>query len=282
MTGRLALALLTLAAAPVRAQDLVAVLSSDSVYYREAFEGFFEALGRAVPAFTLPEEPRVGRARVVAAFGSRATLQAYPAGTVVVHSLALGVQPPAGGRTVAVWAMPAPEAVLEGMRRVQPGLRRLGVYWSSPGMRPYLERLRRAARAAGVRLVIERLGGPDGLPDALRRSAGRVDALWVPSDPLLLDARSFETLCGFSSGNRVPFYVSAHGLAEKGAAASFSVGFREVGRLQAAAARQALEGGAPEAVYPPVAETTVNLTAARAAGLEVPEEALRSARKVVP
>ena len=148
--------------------------------------------------------------------------------------------------------MPDPVQALAAYKALQPGLRRLTVFWTSYPGEDYMAALEAAGRRAGVAVTPTRLKGPDMFPDRLRRSLGRMDAFWVMPDPVLINQSSIMVLTSFSCANAVPFYAPTAALVIDGASASYSPGFYEAG---AAAARlvNALRSGAavPEVAYPP-------------------------------
>jgi len=291
--GRAAHALLVFALAfgaadSAHADHVVAVLSSDLGSYQEALEGFKESFNRAVPVWSLsagvPEiEPGT---RVVVAFGGTAALVQYPAHVALVYCMAPGTKVGSlkrGAPTVEISMLPRPEVVLANLVQLQTGLRRLAIFWVSPGVEPYIEMMARAAAPYGIELWRDKLGSATDLPERLRRLSRSADALWLPPDPLLVNARAFAVLKDFSWSNDVPFYVPTSGLVEKGAVASVSCGFRDIGRAAARAAQQALDGTVDRTeMYPEKCDITVNLTAAANAGLRTPVETLGRSDKVLP
>ena len=87
----------------------------------------------------------------------------------------------------------------------------------------------------------------------------------------------------FALDNNIPLYVSIDGLADKGAAASVSVSFREMGRKAGVLAAQALAGSAdqPGAAYGDQVLVTINAASAAQSGLSIPSEVLNKADRVI-
>lgn len=271
------------------AQEVMAVISSDLKPYLEAFEGFGEAFGRPVPFVNLEKEGlRVGPGvHVVVAFGGKAALEHYPDQATLVYCMAPGIRlRPADrkGPLVRVQMLPRPGSALVKLKEIQPGLRRLEVLWTSDGIEDYLQEMQQVSPSLGVEVLVERLNGPDDLPDRLRALVGgRVDALWLSPDPLLVNSQSFSILREFSWSNDIPFYAPTAGLVEKGAVASVSTSFREIGRTAAMAVQRALAGTLSQGeVYPERSEVIVNMTAAANAGLRIPPEVSQKADRVLP
>ena len=282
---RLAAAILIAVAGTARAGETVVVLGSDLAPYREAYEAFKVAFG--APVELLPMGARLPKdVKVVVAFGGKAALQRYSDRTTLIYGLAPGLEVTAethDGSNTMIRMEPEAGALLQKLTEVQPGLKRLGVIWSSEGHGSAMERLAEAIRKRGLKPVVERISGADEMPSALRRLKGKVDALWLPPDPLVINARNFEMIKSYAYGNDVPFYAPVEGLAEKGAAAAVSVSNAEMGRAAATAARDALAGELlPAEIFVSHVRLAVNLSAARECELTVPPSVLKAADKVSP
>ena len=133
------------------------------------------------------------------------------------------------------------------------------------------------AEAQGVRVWSERVSGIEDLPDGLRTMLRQgVDAVWLPPDPVLINARSFSIFREFSRSNDVPLYVPASSLLDRGATASISCGIDEIGRMAAQLARAVQSGDVPsEVVYPERVLFRVNKDAAQNVGLEIDRDSLK-------
>jgi putative tryptophan/tyrosine transport system substrate-binding protein len=270
-------------------EEVLAVLSSDMGPYQEAFAGFQEIFGEPVEVKYLTSAPLHfrGQPRLVITFGGKAALQKYPEGSVLIYCMAPGTFVSLGdhaGVSVDVSMMPKPGDMLQKLKEMQPSLKRLGVLWLSPSFEVYAKELHRAAAAESVELLAEKLEGADGLPNRLRSFQGRVDALWLPPDPLLLaNSANIVVMAQFSWANHIPLYTAVPGLAEQGAVASLSSTYREIGHAAGRAARMALEGKSlPAEVYPETSEATINPQAAAKAGIDLPKSVLDNAQKVQP
>ncbi len=277
--------LIFLHAGAAGAEETAAVLSSDLPSYREAYEAFKTALGK--PVELLPLGTRLSKdVKVIVAFGGKAALQSYPARTTLIYALAPGIEISADthdGPTAKIKMEPEAAALLVKLLEVHPRLTRLGVIWSSDGEAAAMELLAAAAKKRGIKTAIERISGNDELPGALRRLKGKADALWLPPDPLVINARNFELIKHYSYDNDVPFYTPVEGLTEKGALASVFIPPAEMGRATAAAALDALSGKELDReIFVPRVRLAVNLSAARACEVVVPPDAVKTADKVFP
>jgi len=253
---------------------VVAVLSSDMGPYQDALAGFRETLGEPFTVVHLAREHLDNSALplVVVAFGGKAATQKYAPGTVLIYCMAPGTYIASSaydGRVFQVSMMPDAKSTLLRIKSLQPGLHRLGLLWASASDEPYIKELHHAASAAGVEISDDKMDQPAHLPERLRALNGRVDAFWVPADPLLINEQNLVLLAQFSKEARIPLYSPIAGLTERGALATVSSSYPEIGRTAASAVQQILKGMAlSEEIYPPHNELAVNLQTA--SQLEVP------------
>jgi putative tryptophan/tyrosine transport system substrate-binding protein len=268
--------------------EVIAVLSSDAGPYWEAYLGLVEALGSKPPSFNLAagEQPVFTKdTRVVVAFGGKAALLRYPAHASVVYCMAPGMSAVPSSRRAPftkVHMHPPAPVLAEHIKEIQPSLRRLGVLWQSTSFQSLMESLPDAFSAKDVEVVVQRVDGIDDLPGRLRAFKGKVDALWIPPDPLLVNTQSFTLLKEFSWANNVPFYSPTAGLTEIGAAASVSISFEQNGRAAGGAVRRILAGEVVPEAYAGKVEIVINRSAAENSGLKLSPEILRKADKVIP
>lgn len=279
--------LLWLAALPLRAQEVLAVLSSDLSSYREAHAGFTAEYGPGAGVRSLADGgfPVPPETRIIVTFGRKAAERPYPSRVKLIACLAPGLPTGWAGRRSAVniAMLPPAEKLLAALKGVSPGLKRLTVIWSASAYEGYVERLRQAAPGFGLAIRSESLDRVEDLPGALRGLVGESDGLWLMPDPNILTAQSFAMIEAFGHASRLPVFASVPGLAEKGAAASVFVPFSEGGRAAAAAARELLKGAVLERqILPEKTETVLNLTAAKKYGLTIPPEALSRANLILP
>lgn len=268
---------------PSVAQELTVVLSSELSPYVEAYDGFREAWGRAVHRVDLvdgqvPQLP--AETRIVVTFGGQAALASYPSDVVVIYCLSPGVtlkHRARQSRAVKIAMTPSATEVIKGLKSVQPSLKRLGVFWVSDAQESFLQLLDVAAQQWGVRIVDKRIGGIGDLPDGLRKALrDGIDGVWLPPDPALINARSFGIFRTFSYDNDVPLYVPSGGLLDKGAVASVSCNFGDVGRAASMVAQKILIGDqVPVVVYPEQVTFLVNAKAALETGLSIDLDALK-------
>ena len=257
-------------AVAARASEVLAVLSSDSGHYHQAYEGFQEAWGSSVPYVLLGDVIRSGRRDAVVAFGSRAVLSGAPPSPLLVTCLALGARPKRSGETLRVELLPSAPVLAASLKKLLPRLKTLLVLWSSDYESDDVAALAAAAKEQGFAVRSERVEDPTDLPARVRAFSGAADALWLMPDPALVNVQNFKTLREYAAAARVPFLAPTEGLAEKGATATLSVSFRDIGRAAATALKARLRGDAPGGpVHSDRIVVTVNVAAAREVGMDL-------------
>jgi hypothetical protein len=276
-------------ASPICAADnVVAVLSSDSGFYREAFEGFQQSFGDTVRASNLEQEgPKLtGREKLIITFGGKAEIEAFQDNAPSVSCLALGTPPDQGHPSaphVRIEMAPAADVFIEHVRALQPNLQRLAVFWTSASMRAYLDRLRQAAAKRGIQIIPVDLPDSASLPDRLRSLKGNADAIFLPPDPTLVNNQNFTTMKDFASDNHIPFYVPTEGLVQLGGTASVAASFSQIGKAAAKVAKDLMAGkDVDDVVYPDSVDVTVNMGVSKSIGLRIPPSALQQVSKVYP
>ena len=280
-----AVALMLVSASPARAQEVVAVLSSDQRAYRETYESFQASFGKPVPVLALGEKvPR--HAKIVVAFGGKAAIQSYAEHVTVIYALTPGFiidRTTHDGPSVKIMMGPGANGLLRALGALQPALKRLAVLWSHGSRASSMPRLVEMGAARGIGVSLDRLDEADDLPRKLRELKGQADAIWLPPDPILINSRNFEIIKRFSYDNHIPFYAPTEGLAEQGAVGAVSVSYREMGRTMASVANGVLAGSQlPQDVFTERNQVAVNRMAAAEAGLSLPAEALKAADRVFP
>lgn len=275
---------LSIAAEPTNEEQVAAVFSSETGPYQEALTGLKQGFQGGLPTFFLSKgEPKIpNSARVILIFGSKAALRSYPDDTILIIAMAPGAEVRMEN-AIEIRMEPEAGTLLSSLRRIQPAMKRLGVLWAFGGFKDHLNELGKVAEARGITIENARVKSSSDLPDHLRSLYGKVDALWIPPDPLLLNATSLPVLVEFSKSNKVPLYVPTGGLVEQGATAAVGTSFRQIGITAGVAARNALKSPPKERrLHAERVELVIGKTAAAQVGLHLSQEALAAADKVLP
>ena len=283
----LAVGALLLLPGTVSAGDTAAVLSSGGGAYLEAFSAFRDAFGGNMEYTDLskgkPDLPP--GIRTVVAFGGKAAHHPYPHASNIVYCLAPGVyvKAPPQGKAVKVSLIPDFAVTFAKLKQIQPGLKRLRIFWMLADFSRHTEAVKAEGKKQGIHITALRITSMEDIPAMLRQALGETDALWIPPDPVLVTAENLMILKEYSWANGIPFYGSTKGMAREGAAASIGISFREMGATAAAAAARMNSGeSVPEIVFPVKLEIALNNSAAKRFGLEFPRAVMEEAAYVFP
>jgi putative ABC transport system substrate-binding protein len=273
---------------PLIASDdqVVAVLSSGSGPYQQAFDGFQQTFGNLVSYTLSVEEPKFpSSTRIIVAIGGKAAHYRYPPGHLLIYCLTPGIKVSPddyNGRLLIVHTSPSLYLTIAKFKELQPSLKRLAVIWAGDSIQDFIDQKKDIEERLGIEMVSDRVGNSADLPDHLRALKGKVDAIWMPPDAAMVTPANFTTIKEFSFGNGIPFYVPSEGLVEQGGTASVSASFKEIGALAAEMTRQALNGTLKtDRVYPEKLHFAVNLHAAETCHLNIPADVLQKADKVI-
>ena len=173
---------------------------------------------------------------------------------------------------------------LELLREVVPGLRRLAIMANTgnPGTVLEMGEAQAAARTLGLEATtVEILRTEDIAPgfDALK---GRAEALYVCTDPLIVTNRARIHTLAMSA--RLPTIYNSREYVEAGGLISFGPSFLDLWRRTAEIVDKILRGAKPGDIpveQPTKFDLVINLTTAKALGLEVSPTLLARADEVI-
>ena len=110
---------------------------------------------------------------------------------------------------------------------------------------------------------------------------GKYDAVYIPTDNLL--AEGMATVTQVANANNLPCIVGEEGMVENGGLATYGIDYFEIGRMAGEQAADILLNGADIATIPigylaaEDCSLSVNTTAAKDLGIEIPEDLLKDA-----
>jgi putative ABC transport system substrate-binding protein len=173
---------------------------------------------------------------------------------------------------------------LELLREVIPALRRLAIMANvgNPGTMLEMGEVQAVARALGLEAARLELQRADDITPAFEALKGRANALYVCSDPLVNANRSRINTLALAA--RLPTMHGFREYVEVGGLMSYGPSFPDLYRRAAEFVDKILRGAKPADI--PVEQPTkfdliVNLTTAKALGLEVPPTLLARADEVI-
>jgi len=173
---------------------------------------------------------------------------------------------------------------LEQLREVVPNLHHLAIVANvdNPGVVLEIGEAQAAARTLGLEVVTPEIRRAEDMAPAFRAVEGRAQALYVIADPLVSTYRArIHTL---AMGARLPTIYGFRENVEAGGLMSYGPNFPDLYRRSADLVDKILRGAKPADI--PVEQPTkfdliINLTTAKALGLEIPPKLLALADEVI-
>jgi len=286
-------------ARPVTAAEVAIVKSSEVAAWRP----MIDALRRATSAHTVTEYDLrndrgtadgvvaglKGRSGIVVALGPlaaqlvRTALPDTPMVFAMVQDPAKLGLAPAPGVTGVAFAIPVKNQ-LAAFRLVNPRGVRIGVIYKEENSGRNVEEAVKAAGLLRVALTPKAVASEREIPATLRALlAGEqaVDALWIPTDPVLLgdETRRFLIAEMFKAGKAV--YGSTAGLVAEGALVSNGPDIASIGEQAAELVNRLAAGDrARIELLVPRAELVINRKIAGRLKIDIPAEVLKAANKV--
>ncbi len=204
-----------------------------------------------------------------------------PVGTGLVASLAR----PGGNVTgLSIQQTDLVGKRLELLREVIPGLRRLAMLVNVGNPLAVVERgeVQAAARTLGLDFITLEIRRGEDITPAFEALKGRAEALYVAGEPLILTNRArINTLALVA---RLPAIYGQREYVEPGGLMSYGPNFPDLFRRAADYVDKILRGAKPADIpveQPTKFDLTINLTTAKALGLEMPPTLLARADEVI-
>jgi putative ABC transport system substrate-binding protein len=233
---------------------------------------------------------------IIVTSGTPATLAAKQE-TAVIPIVFAAVSDPVGTGLVASLARPGGNVTglanqlsdtggkkLEFLREVVPGLRRLAIMANvgNPGSVLDMREFQATARMLGLEITTSEIRRAEDIVPAFEALRDRADALYLSPDPLLNTNRTRINI--LAVGARLPTMHGGRQYVEAGGLMSYGVNLPNLFRRAADFVDKILRGAKPADI--PVEQPTkfdliINLTAAKALGLEIPPTLLARADEVI-
>ena len=253
-------------------------------------EGRIERLAEIATAFV-----RL-KVRVIVTYGTPGALAAKQATSVIPIVFAL-VGDPVGTGVVTTLARPGgnltglsnqsidlPGKRLDLLREVVSGLRRLAILGnpSNPSSALEMSEVQSPARNVGIEVATFEIRRADDITPAFEALAGRVEALYVATDMLLLTNRIRINTLALDA--KLPTMHGARQYVEAGGLMSYGTSYTAQFQRAADYVDKILRGTKPSDIpveQPTKFELVINLTTAKALGLTVPPTLLAIADEVI-
>ena len=173
---------------------------------------------------------------------------------------------------------------LELFREVVPDLRRLAImaHVGNPGAVLELAEVQAAARALGLEVATLEIRRAEDIAPAFEALNGRVDALYIETDALIFTHRIRINTLALAA--RLPTMHSVRAYVEAGGLMSYGPNYTDLFRRAGELVDKILRGAKPADIpveQPTKFDLAINLTTAKALGLELPPALLARADEVI-
>jgi len=174
---------------------------------------------------------------------------------------------------------------LQLMRELVPKATRIGVLTNSVAAPApfFLEQMRPAAQQMGIQLVVQNASAPEDFPGAFAAmKRERAQGLIVPVSPFVTN--NLTRVVELAAQHRLPAMYEVRGFVEAGGLVSYGPNTVEMYRWAAFYVDRILKGAKPADLpveQPTKFELLINLKAAKALGLTIPQSLLLRADQVI-
>jgi putative tryptophan/tyrosine transport system substrate-binding protein len=277
-------ALLLMAGAHAGATRLVVVQGSDAPHLARTLEAIRSSTTMPVEVIRLSHDrdvlqvslTTVERDRVIVALGVRASdlLMSQTGAGPVVHCLAGPDAMRAG--LPAVPSEPPTDQQAQWLRKVMPQARNVAVLFDPAVNARRAEAIAASLDIAGYKVLLQPVGAPAELPQALAALAGRADVMLAVPDRTVYAPEALNGILLFSFRNRIPLVGPNDAWVKKGALFAIGWDYAEVGASCVALALREAQAAKSSPVTPPRPRVWLNTKLAPRFGLTWDDALLRS------
>ncbi|MBC7344781.1 MAG: ABC transporter substrate-binding protein, partial [Clostridia bacterium] len=168
--------------------------------------------------------------------------------------------------------------------RLKPGIKRVGVLYNSSETNSVVQvnLARSVAPELGLTLVEKVVTNSSEVRQAAESLVNQVDGIYVPTDNTVVSA--LPSVISVCEEHDIPLIVGEADSVERGGLATYGIDYYKLGRQTGEMALKILKEGAKPAEMPVESQKeytlTINLKAAQAMGVEVPEDLLAKAQVI--
>lgn len=189
-----------------------------------------------------------------------------------------------GGWVTGVSALVPIGRHLDLIAKITPQAKRIGAIYNAGEANSVtlIQLLKQEATTRGMTIVEATVAGSSEVATAARSLVGRSDAIYIPTDNTV--ASALESVIQIGINNKLPVYAGDNDSVAKGALASLSFNYYDVGRQTAQLVMRVFKGEKPGEIAvesPTKLELHVNPKSAQAMGVKIPESVLSEAAKVI-
>lgn len=173
---------------------------------------------------------------------------------------------------------------LELLKKIKPDVKKVGIIYSSSEINSEIqaEIAKKAAPELELELKEATVTNSAEVMQIAQSLGGKVDAIYVPTDNVV--ASSIASVISVCEKNKIPLIVGESELVENGALATIGIDYYELGRQTGEMALRVLNGSDPAEMAIESLENidiVINKDAAKRMGVEIPEDIISQAKKVI-
>ncbi|WP_027340744.1 ABC transporter substrate-binding protein [Halonatronum saccharophilum] len=173
---------------------------------------------------------------------------------------------------------------LELIQRIKPDVQRVGILYNAGESNSVVQvdLAQKAADELGLELVKATVSSSNEVYQSAQSLDGRVDAIYIPTDNTVISA--IQSVVSVANESNIPLVVGEDNAVEEGALATVGINYYQLGRQTAKMAIEVFEGADTAQMPIQYLENTdlvINLKAAQAMGIELDEELIKEAKRVI-
>jgi len=187
-----------------------------------------------------------------------------------------------GGNLTGMTDMPPVDKQLELIKTIVPKATRIGIVYNAGEANSVsqVNAVKAAAGKLGLTVVEATVANSGGVFQAAKSLVGKADAIYIGLDNTVVSA--FESLVKVCEESKLPLFSSDNESVAKGAIAALAIDYYAMGKQTAAMAKKIMDGAKPATM--PVEslknlDVHLNLKAAKAQGVTVPDDVVKKAVK---
>jgi putative tryptophan/tyrosine transport system substrate-binding protein len=281
----------TVGSSAVLAQGVIVLIERGASTYRQTADGFRNALAESIDSeeIEIDEGGRLSKnirpqssrnpPDLIVAIGTRASRAAIQQlhDVPILYCLTLAPRSPSDkAKYVGGMVLDVPlTRQLEGIRKVLPNLRRVGIVYDELSSGAEVKQARRLGLQVISRNARTPLEAEKQINDLFHNVLEPGDAFWLLWDPVAANPANFRTLVELSLKNKVALIAPARPFVEAGAFLSVGADYELAGKQLALMTEAVLAGNASpgdfKAVAPKEVTLTINGEVARQIGVPLPE-----------
>lgn len=175
---------------------------------------------------------------------------------------------------------PPMRLILEKFKEIIPSMRRIGVIYNPDKTKYLVDEAKDAAEELHLKLVTRPVESRRDIASGLKDLWGRIDALWLLPDPVVLWEDTFKYMVAEATARRVPILGFSRSMVKSGALASVFPDYREMGVQAGWLAGKVLQGYLPSKlslVQPNSCQVALNVKIAKLLGIDLPKNIIEEA-----